>query len=165
MRIGKRTKWKDIELFLEDGKTLERVLEKVVPTKTRKSIFEATVGEYIMLCENDVKTTLKYVGKSMNALDMLGRIKTYRGEMRAVEKYISANKMKEQSSSITNGVTFPTWQESILLTCQQRFFLHSMKEAEDVKLVDWMVTIRSMTAEKKMEHNNNEMLKERMKCK
>lgn len=164
MRVTNETLWADIEPLMTEERLTEAV--ELVPAKpTDRKVAESTVGEWLELVSGDDAAVLKFVGSSEKAVDVLGRVKTLKAELEGIGRFFTQNRVDytPEEAQASNGVVYPQYAARILLEVQQRFFLHSLKEAEDVPLADYMVAWLDASANAKYQRNLQKIQSEKMK--
>jgi len=153
MDITEKTTVREAAIFLKK-EHIDELLEKVNPVTPKKPVFSMTVGEFIEACDDDyVKTFFNDPDEYL--IIAVGQLKAYKRDIENVSKILELNKIKQDAdeAAAAAGVVFPSFGESILAECLEWFHLHSIEEAENVKLTDWLLVKRAKTAEMKYERN------------
>lgn len=168
MIINKRTKYKDILPFLYDKDKVQQLMDKIPLQPLKKEFGLWTCGDFIRILNNDQEFIDKEIlGKSRYAVVVLGRLKAFDMLMKNIYKYLNQNstKVSDEEKQASNGVVFPTMQEQILLKVQQRFYLKSFSEAENVLFVDYMLCVKDESSKQKFELNLNRVYEQKRKLK
>lgn len=166
MKITRKTRWKDVAPLLPQM-DLDKVLDGIDEVNPLMNVIEMTCGDFIGLLENDSHIASKVIGRPKAAFIALGRLKALRRQMKEVADYITANDYTQDTlvQKAATGVRFPTPQERILLDVQQRYFLHSLDEAEKAPLTDYLLMVRDQTSRAKFENNMQVLQKQKYNMK
>lgn len=167
MEITNETKVCEAMPFLKPEHVEELMKsDKVNPIPYKKSIFEMTVGEFIMCL--DEKYTAKFFEDPDEYLVVaMGRLKHFRNEMENVSKILKMNEIKlsAEEKSAQRGIIFPSFGESMLCECVDYFNLHSLDEAEKIPFSNYLIMKRKKSAESLYERRLNEIISNKNKKK
>lgn len=138
MRITRKTLTRAI-LPLLTNETLKELLEKVPAVPLKKPILSMSIGEFGEIVE-DEEQYIANILKHRKALKAFGRLKQYKQEMEALGKFFKMYEIKRtpEEEAAGRGVMFPSFIQRVLIDCIKWFHLTSMKEAEKVKLSEWL---------------------------
>lgn len=163
MIITKRTKTKDL-LPLLDEERFQKVLDAVDEYPLKKPLLSMTIGQFIEALEDGYAMQYlneKYVYKAF------GKLKSFKNQMEAITRFFKLNEIETSADhkNASNGVTFLTFEESMLYKAAEFFHLKSFDEAENVKLSNYMLIWKKETSEMKFQHNYNKIIEMRNKAK
>lgn len=138
MKITHKTLTKDILPLLSED-SFKELLEKVPSVPLKKPILSMTVGEFSEIVESE-ELYIANILKTRKALKAFGMLKQYKQEMEALSGFIKRfdTKRSPEEEAAAKGVLFPSFIQRILIDCVNWFHLNSMKEAEKVKLSEWL---------------------------
>lgn len=159
MKITKTTKLSQCSAIL-DIQALQEIENKVSEDYITKyeSIVNNTVGDFIMLLrgDNDFIRDFFLKGNSdITVYEYCAKSKHLKKEIEKIAKYLKSlsTKQSEDEEQAARGVLFPTFEENILIYCQQKFYLNSFKEAENILLCDFLLHKKNDLANVKFEKN------------
>lgn len=163
MIINEHTLTKVVLPYLTDDDII-RLMDEADEVPLEKSVYSMTIAEYFEACEDD------YLYKLLDEtylLTAIGKLKRYKSEMEAVNKFLDANKIPESAEvkQAQMGVQFPDWQSAILLEIAQFLHLHSLEDAGSVHVSEWMIIHRHVTAQSRLEYNLNKIYEQKNKTK
>lgn len=117
-------------------------------------VISMTIGEFIKATtdENWVKNNILNEELLVVAI---GRLKQFKDEVEKINKYLKLNEMEEtgEEKQAKSGVYFCTFAEEMLLDAVSFYHLHSLEEAENLPLTDYLVLHKHKTAEAKFQRN------------
>lgn len=158
MKITKHTKLSDCS-FVIDQKVINEIELKISDEyiKDFNSIINNTVGDFIRLLSGDeshLRGIIK-VDKNTTVYEYCAKSKHLKKELEKITKYLNSFTIpqSEEEKQAIKGVLFPSFEENMLIFCQQKFFLKSMKDAEGILLCDFLVHKKSDFANIKYEKN------------
>lgn len=157
MEISNRTTVGEASPFLK-GEHFEHLLEICDPMPLPHPVIKMTVGEFIEAL--DEHYALDFIKDREELLVVaVGRVKQFRKEMEDVSKILKQNEIKPTTEEISaqRGVIFPSFKESILCDCLEWFNLHSLDEAENIPLSNYLILKRKKSAEALYERNLNKI--------
>ena len=165
MKITKRTKTKDILPLLTQD-TLKELLEKVPAMPLKKPLLFLTVGEFSEIIEDEEIYIAKLL-KHRKALKAFGLLKQYKVEMESLAKFFKMYEIKrtQEEEAATKGVVFPNLAQRMLVDVVKWFGLHSTKEAEKVKLSEWLTFWMDEAANMLYQRNYQKILEQKHKSK
>lgn len=151
-----------LPLLTED--LMKQLIENTPLMEMEKPIWEMTCGEFIECLDDDyIKTFLmeETIGEA------IGHLKCFKRDMAALEKFLTMNDTKETSEEhqAKQGVTFPTFGETILLTVAEFFHLRNFEEAEDTPFSNYLLIHKYKTANSKYERALNQIYQNKSKMK
>jgi hypothetical protein len=171
MKITKYTKLSECSSFITHD-VLSEIEKKVSDSYLEgfESIVNSTVGEFIMLLRGDEEYLKKYFlknNKDITVYEYAAKSKHLKKEIESISKFLKSLTLKQtdEEEAATRGVLFPTFEENILIYCQQKFFLNSFKEAENILLCDFLLHKKNDTANLKFEKNLRMLHDRKMKFK
>lgn len=135
---------------------IEELLEKCDEIALVKPVFSFTVGEFIESLDEEY--VMSFFRKYDEPLVVaIGRIKRFRNELEQIRKILSLNEIKlsPEEQAAQHGVVFPSFQENMLCECVEYFHLHSLDEAENIPLSNYLIMKRKKGAEALYERNLN----------
>lgn len=163
MLITTKTKTKSV-LPLLTAERLAQLMEAIEPQPLEKDLTDMTVGEFLDCLEEDYALRFleeKYLYKA------IGKMKEFKRQMEAITKYLQINEVRpnaEQERAAV-GVSFPDFGDNILLTVTEYFHLHSFDEAEQVKMSNYLLIHRKLSAEARFKYQYDKIIEQRMKQK
>lgn len=176
MRIDKHTKVKDIlPLLTMRMDRLDGILSLVPECKiyVRKhfwrkkqpySIFDITIGELNALMMDPEKVFMKLLKPRRSALIAFGQVKYLKNQLKRFENFMEQISLpqSDEEKRAAYGINFPNTIGRLLLTAVQFFHLHSMDQAEKVKLGDIMLVLFDQTSSVKYQRSFNKIQEEKM---
>jgi hypothetical protein len=159
MKITKTTKLSECSSIItqDDINTIE---SKVDDSYIKKfpSIVNNTVGEFIMLLRGDQEYLKEFFLKNENDItvyEYCAKLKHLKKEITKVSDHLKNLSIKQTVNEIeaAKGVLFPSFEENILIYCQQKFFLNSIRQAEEILLCDFLLLKKNDMANIKFEKN------------
>lgn len=144
----------------------EELLEKCDPMPLKKPIIAMTLGEFIeALGENYYETFFDDYQELL--VVAIGRVKQYKKEIDDISKVLQLNEIKESSEeqAAKKGIVWPSFQENMLCSAVDWFHLHSLDEAENLPLSNYLIYARKVAAEAKYERNLNQIYMNKSKKK
>lgn len=153
MDITQKTTVREAAAFLKK-EHIEELMDKVDPYTPKKPVFEMTVGEFIEALDEDYAKVF-FDDPDEYLVIAVGRLKAFKRDIENVQKILALNEIKLDADEVQAqaGIVFPTVGENMLVECVEWFHLHSIREAEDVKLTDWLLMKKSKNAGQKYERN------------
>lgn len=158
MEITDQTKVCEAMPFLKPEHVEELMKsDKIQPIPYKKSLFEMTVGEFIQ-CLDDKYTAKFFEDPDELFVIAMGRLKYFKNDMENVGKIMKLNEIRlsADEKAAQKGVVFPSFGESMLCECVGYFNLHSLDEAENIPLSNYLIMKRKKSAEALYERNLNE---------
>jgi len=159
MIITKKTKLSECAPFITEA-DLNTISEKVPEDYLNKydSILSGTIGNFIRLLTGDQEFFKEYFfkeDKNITVFEYAARLKHLKQEIDKVIKYLNSLSVKQSPEEISaaKGVSFPKFEENMLIYCQQKFYLKSFRETEDVLLSDFILHKKSDLANMNYERN------------
>ena len=159
MKITKSTKLSECQAFItiEVLNTIEGKVDDDY-LKNFQSIVNNTVGEFIMLLrgdENYLKDFFLKDNSDITVYEYCAKSKHLKKEIENISKYLKSLSTKQSDEEIqaAKGVNFPSFEENILIYCQQKFNLNSLKQAEGTLLCDFLLLKKNDLANIKFEKN------------
>lgn len=169
MKITKDTKLSECSSILTID-ALNEIESKVDDSYLDKfdSILNVKVGEFIMLLRGDETYLKEYFLKGNNNItvyEYAAKSKHLKKEIEKIAKYLKSLSIKQTVNEIeaAKGVDFPSFEENILIFCQQKFFLNSIKQAEETLLCDFLLHKKSDMANIKFEKRLREINEPKLK--
>lgn len=163
MKITRNTTIGDVTPFLK-GEHLEQLLEKCEPVPLDKPITQMTVGEFIEASRDSYIMTF-FENRDELLVTAIGKVKQFNKEMENISKVMKLNEIKPsaEESAAQQGVVFPSFQENMLCECLDWFHLHSLDEANDIPLSNYLIVKRKKSAEALYERKLNKIYSEKNK--
>lgn len=143
MKITKQTLLKDVTSLLTT-EHFEKILDKIeIVDGKYQTIFSFTVGEFLMLLNWQEEFYRRYFeGKENGTVyEYAEKTKHLRSELKTIIDYLKRfdiRQTKEQEQA-SKGIDFPSFQESVLIFCIEKFNLKSFEEAEKTKVLDFLI--------------------------
>jgi len=157
MKITKETKLSECQALITID-VINEIEKKVDDSYLEKfeSIVSNTVGEFIMLLRGDEEYLKDFFLKGNNDItvyEYAAKSKHLKKEIKGIADYLKrlSVKQKEDEIQATKGIDFPTFEENILIYCQQKFNLNSFKQAESTLLCDFLLHKKNDMANVKYE--------------
>ncbi len=93
--------------------------------------------------------------KSITVYEYCAKLKHLKKEITKVSDHLKNLSIKQTVNEIeaAKGVLFPSFEENILIYCQQKFFLNSIRQAEEILLCDFLLLKKNDMANIKFEKN------------
>jgi len=159
MKITKNTKLSECQSLITID-VLNAIESKVDNDylKNFQSITHSTVGEFIMLLrgdENYLKDFFLKGNSDITVYEYAAKSKHLKKEIKGIADFLKKLSIKQKDDEIqaAKGIDFPSFEENILIYCQQKFFLNSIKQSESVLLCDFLVHKKNDSANIKYEQN------------
>lgn len=133
---------------------IKELMEKAEEMPLIPPVYGYTVGEFVeALDEDHWKEFVKDPNKPL--MQALGELKTFNRQLSEIVKVMEVNspKLSSDEEAAKRGVVFPSAGESILIECCEWFHLHSLDEAENIKLSNYLIMRRGKTADTLFERN------------
>ncbi len=163
MKITKTTKLSQCQSFITID-VLNAIESKIDDSYIKKftSIVNNTVGEFIMLLRGDeeyLKSFFLNNEKDITVYEYCAKSKHLKKEIENIAGYLKKLSTKQDGDEIeaAKGVEFPSFEENILLYCQQKFYLNSLKQAESTLLCDFILLKKNDLANIKFEKRLREI--------
>lgn len=157
MKITKHTPLNDVIYFMTTerwSQILDMVTDQDVTSQGWQSIKTYTLGEFIKLSQALEKKDLNYIietffvdsrkwyqrPKMPTLWEVAVRLKWLFKELEGVNKFFESIAIKQDAEErqAGQGINFLNPYISMLIFAQQKFFLHSLEDAEKVKLSEYM---------------------------
>lgn len=171
MLITKSTKLKDCAVFLKE-EDLNAIADKVPDSYLSRydSILSGSIGNFIRLITGDQDFFKDYFFKenaNITVYEYAARLKHLKAEVDRIVKYLNSLSVQQTDEEIqaSKGVSFPKFEENMLIYCQQKFFCRSFREAEEVLLSDFILHKKSDLATAKYERNIRSLRERKNKMK
>ncbi len=159
MVVTKSTKLSECQFFLTQ-EMLDVISNKVPVEYLSKyeSILSDTIGNFIRLLTGDQEFFKDYFFKEtpdITVYEYAARLKHLKAEIERITKYLNSLSVEQTPEEIlaSKGVSFPSFEENMLIYCQQKFYLKSFRKAEEVLLSDFILHKKSDLANQKYEKN------------
>ncbi len=159
MKITKQTKLSECSNLINQEvlNTIEGKVDDSYITKF-PSIVNNTVGEFIMLLRGDEEYLKQFFLKDeqdITVYEYCAKLKHLKKEIERVSDHLKSLSTKQTVNEIeaAKGVAFPSFEENILIYCQQKFYLNSLKQAEGTLLCDFLLHKKNDMANIKFEKN------------
>lgn len=157
MKITKHTPLNDVIYFMTTerwSQILDMVSDQDIALQGWQSIKSHTLGEFIKLSQALEKKDLNYIisiffvtsrkwyqrPKMPTLWEVAIRLKWLFRELEDVNKFFESLQIKQDADEkqAGNGINFLNSYMSMLIFAQQKFFLHSLEDAEKIKLSEYM---------------------------
>lgn len=157
MKITKQTPLGEVIYFMTAerwAQIIDQVSDQDIALQGWQSIKSYTLGEFIQLSQALEKKDLNYIisiffvtsrkryqrPKMPTLWEVAIRLKWLFKEFEDVNKFFEDLTIKQDADEkqAGQGINFLNSYMSMLVFAQQKFFLHSIEEAENVKLCDYM---------------------------
>lgn len=157
MKITKHTPLNEVIYFMTTERwsaILDQVSDQDIALQGWQSIKAHTLGEFIQLSQALEKKDLNYIisiffvtprkwyqrPKMPTLWEVAIRLKWLFKEFEDVNKFFESLQIKQDADEkqAGNGINFLNPYVSMLIFAQQKFFLHSLEDAEKVKLSEYM---------------------------
>jgi hypothetical protein len=159
MLITKKTKLSECSVFLTE-EILSAISDKVPDDYLSKydSILNGSIGDFIRLMTGDQDFFKQYFfneNKDVTVYEYAAKLKHLKKEIDKITTYLNSLSVKQTPEEIAaaKGVLFPKFAENMLVYCQQKFFLRSFKEAEDISLSEFILHKKTDLANQNYERN------------
>lgn len=165
MRITNKTLTRSVLPLLTD-ETFKELLEKVPAVPLKKPLLSMTVGEFGEIVDDEDAFVAKLL-KQRKALKAFGMLKQYKQEMEALSKFFKMYEIKrtQEEEAAGKGVLFPNLAQRMLVDVVKYFHLNTMKEAEKVKLSDWLTFWMDEASNMLYQRNYQKLLEQKNKAK
>lgn len=171
MLITKKTKLSECEIFLTE-EILIKISDKVPDDYLNKfdSILSGSIGSFIRLMTGDQIFFREYFfkdNKDITVYEYAAKFKHLKQEIDRIIKYLNSLSVKQTPEEISaaKGVAFPKFEENMLVYCQQKFFLKSFKEAEEISLSEFILHKKTDLANQNYERNMRMINEKKQKSK
>lgn len=157
MKITKQTPLNEVIYFMTAerwAQIIDQVSDQDIALQGWQSIKSHTLGEFIQLSQALEKKDLNYIisiffvtsrkwyqrPKMPTLWEVAVRLKWLFKEFDDINKFFEDLTIKQDADEkqAGQGINFLNSYMSMLVFAQQKFFLHSIEEAENVKLCDYM---------------------------
>ena len=157
MKITKHTKLDEVMYFMTAdrwAKIIDKVSDRDVELQGWRSIKSYTLGEFIQLSQALEKKDLNYIisiffvmprkwyqrPKMPTLWEVAVRLKWLFREFEEINNFFESLQIKQDADEkqAGQGINFLNPYISMLIFAQQKFFLHSLKDAENVELSEYM---------------------------
>ena len=157
MKITKHTPLNEVIYFMTPerwAQIIDQVSDQDIALQGWQSIKSRTLGEFIKLSDALEKKDLNYIisiffvtsrkwyqrPKMPTLWEMAIRLKWLFRELEDVNKFFESLQIKQDADEkqAGNGINFLNPYVAMLIFAQQKFFLHSLEDAENVKLSEYM---------------------------
>lgn len=159
MKITKNTKLSECSSFIT-AEILAEIEGKVDDKYIAKfdSIVSNTIGEFIMLLRGDEKYLKDFFLKDnsdITVFEYCAKSKHLKKEINKIAEYLKSLSTKQTDEEIqaSKGVSFPSFEENMLIYCQKKFYLNSINQAESTLLCDFILLKKNDLANIKFEKN------------
>lgn len=131
------------------------------------SLFHISVGEFLTEVLNDaekyIQTRVLCVDSNIPAVNAIGRLKTFKQEFSAINTVIENSRpvSSDIEKAAASGIVFPSFPEQVLLSVVEYFHLRSIAEAEALPFADYLLVLRSQSAEAKFNRRYNQLLSQK----
>lgn len=161
MRITRKTLTRDI-LPLLTQETLKELLEKVPAVPLKKPVLAMTIGEFGEIVDDEDTFVAKLL-KHRKAFKAFGLLKQYKQEMEALAKFFKQYEIKRtpEEEAAAKGVLFPNLIQRMIIDCVNWFHLSSTKEAEKVKLSEYLTFWMNEAANMLYQRNFQKLLEQK----
>lgn len=165
MKITPKTKIKDITPVLTD-ELFQRILNAVEPVELETSVVEMTIDEYSDMVNDLPKFTEdNFLQPDMLVVVGFGRIKQLQRELDNLGSWLNKFKtpLSKDEKQASTGIEFPSQVASMLITVTEFFGLKSFKEAEQVKLCDYLLIYQHRQTQEMFQRNYNRLKEQQQK--
>ena len=157
MKITKQTPLHEVFYFMTTerwSQILDQVTDRDIDLQGWQSLKSYTLGEFIKLSQALEKKDLSFIidticvtsrkwyqrPKMPTLWEVAIRLKWLFRELEDVNKFFESLQIKQYADEkqAGNGINFLNPYMSMLIFAQQKFFLHSLEDAEKVKLSEYM---------------------------
>ena len=157
MKITKQTPLNEVIFFMTTerwSQIIDQVTDQDISLQGWQSIKSHTLGEFIKLSQALEKKDLNFIintffvtsrkwyqrPKMPTLWEVAVRLKWLFKELEDVNKFFEGLQIKQDADEkqAGNGINFLNPYVSMLIFAQQKFFLHSLEDAEKVKLSEYM---------------------------
>lgn len=157
MKITKHTPLNDVIYFMTTerwSQILDQVTDQDIASQGWQSIKTYTLGEFIKFSQALEKKDLNYIidtffvtshkwyqrPKMPTLWEVAVRLKWLFKELEDINKFFESIAIKQDAEErqAGQGINFLNPYISMLIFAQQKFFLHSLEDAEKVKLSEYM---------------------------
>ena len=157
MKITKQTPLNEVIYFMTTerwSQIIDQVSDQDIALQGWQSIKSHTLGEFIQLSQALEKKDLNYIidtffvmsrkwyqrPKMPTLWEVAVRLKWLFKELEDVNKFFEGLQIKQDADEkqAGNGINFLNSYMLMLIFTQQKFFLHSLEDAENVKLSEYM---------------------------
>lgn len=128
------------------------------------SLFHISVGVFLTEVLNDAE---KYISERVLCVDdniptakAIGRLKTFKQEFSVINKIIDNCRpvTSDIEKAAAAGIVFPSFPEQVLLSVVEYFHLRSIAEAENLPFADYLLVLRSQSAEAKFNRRYQQLI-------
>lgn len=157
MKVTKRTKTALVLPLLTTDEEFDRVVKAMPRVELDTPVLSMTIGQFIEASDDKY---IEILLKEKRAYKALGRIRAWSEDLEGVYRFIQKMEIRPSATEkkASMGILFPSFQERMLIDCIDWFHLHSMSEAENVKLADYLVMLKGKSASDQYQRNYNDII-------
>lgn len=161
MKITKETTVGEASVFIK-SEHFHSLMEKCEAVPLEKPVINMTVGEFIEATGEDYVNCF-FENRDEKLYKAVGRLKQFNKEMESVSRIFKSNEIKPTTEELAaqRGVVFPSFGESMLCDCLEWFHLHSLDDAGNIPLSNYLIVKRKKSAESLYERNLNKIYSEK----
>lgn len=148
------------------GEHLEELLKICDPIPLKKPVISMTLGEFLECLDDNYYQTFFEDYQELLVV-AIGRVNQFKKEMEDISKVMKLNEVTEsaEEKAAKNGIVWPSFQENMLCNALDWFHLHSLDDAENIPLSNYLVYARKVAAEAKFERQLNQIYMNKNKLK
>lgn len=145
--IDKRTRTRKI-LPLLTISNIGDVIKNVPAIPMRKPLTDWTIEEFDEALTSPETVLFKMALQNRRALVFLGRVKDFYDSLEGFQKFTQQFEIKQsaEEKQAANGVPFPSFGNSMLITLIEFYHLHSVEEASKMRLKEYMLAFQHNAA-------------------
>lgn len=133
------------------------------------SLFHISIGVFLTeILENTgkyISDKILCVDKNIPAVTAIGRLKTFQEEFKVISSVIDNCRpvSTDLEKAAAAGIVFPSFPEQVLLSVVQYFHLKSIAEAEALPFADYLLVLRSQSADAKYNRRYQQLISKKTK--
>lgn len=169
MKIDKHTRLRPYRALLTKEK-LEELKKSDIPTLEPLpfiKFFNLKIKHFDWLLDHQ-EWYIKFLLLTQRTIfKFVGRLKGWESSMKFLEQFLRQYSSKQSKLEIqaASGINFPNFTEQICADLIQFFGLHSLKQAANMRLKDWMFTVSVTRSKIKFERNITDLRSREMEAK
>lgn len=166
MKIDKHTKLKHIIPLLTEQR-LNDLIDQVEEYPLKQNLLDFTIKQFGEITLDQEKYLSTLLAPNQKALVALGKLKSFKRQLQEISNFMKMCEIpqsKEEKAAAVN-IKFPDPIARMLITVTQFFHLKSFKEAEEIKLADYLLIMQEQYSAAMYQRNYQKIINQRTKKK
>ena len=163
IKLSKRTKTRDI-LPVLTKEQLEDFMSKIPEVPLKTPILSMKISEFSKIIDDEEAFVNKILSKR-RLFKALGLLKSYKRQMNELTKFIKMYEVKQtqEEKAAAVGILFPDLVSYMLLTVTKFYHLNSMKQAEKMKVSEFLIVFQEDSSGLLYQRNYNKIMQAKNK--